>query len=100
MKTANCALIADTSKFEAPIERAKTKLVAFGATIKQVSSYAQVASGVFNRMVGFSTKINTIADAFRNVADGVKSVQSIIQNMPSLFERIKTTAQGAYDAIK
>ncbi|NBT67694.1 MAG: hypothetical protein EBT78_08040 [Betaproteobacteria bacterium] len=100
MKTANCALIADTSKFETPIERAKTKLVSFGATIKQVSSYAQVASGVFNKMVGFSEKINTIAGAFRNVADGVKSVQSIIQNMPSLFEKIKTTAQGAYDKIK
>ena len=100
MKTANCALIADTSKFETPIERAKTKLVAFGATIKQVSSYAQVASGVFNKMVGFSEKINTIAGAFRNVADGVKSVQSIIQNMPSLFEKIKTTAQGAYDKIR
>lgn len=100
MKTANCALIADTSKFETPIERAKTKLVAFGATIKQVSSYAQVASGVFNKMVGFSEKINTIASAFRNVADGVKSVQSIIQNMPSLFEKIKTTAQGAYDKIR
>jgi hypothetical protein len=100
MKTANCALIADTSKFETPIERAKTKLVAFGATIKQVSSYAQIAGGVFNKMVGFSEKINTIAGAFRNVADGVKSVQSIIQNMPSLFEKIKTTAQGAYDKIK
>jgi methyl-accepting chemotaxis protein len=100
MKTANCALIADTSKFETPIERAKTKLVSFGATIKQVSSYAQVASGVFNKMVGFSEKINTIAGAFRNVADGVKSVQSIIQNMPSLFEKVKVTAQGAYDKIK
>jgi len=100
MKTANCALIADTSKFETPIERAKTKLVAFGATIKQVSSYAQIASGVFNKMVGFSEKINTIAKGFRNVADGVKAVQSIIQNMPSLFEKIKTTAQGAYDKIR
>lgn len=100
MKTANCALIADTSKFETPIERAKTKLVAFGATIKQVSSYAQIAGGVFNKMVGFSEKINTIAGAFRNVADGVKSVQSIIQNLPSVFERIKTTAGGAYEKIK
>ena len=100
MKTANCALIADTSKFEAPIERAKTKLVSFGATIKQVSSYAQIASGVFNKMVGFSEKINTISSAFRNVASGVKSVQSILENMPSLFERVKITAQGAYDKIK
>ena len=100
MKTANCALIADTSKFEAPIERAKTKLVSFGATIKQVSSYAQVASGVFNKMVGFSEKINTIAGAFRNVADGVKAVKSIIQNFPSIFEKIKTTSQGAYNSIK
>ena len=100
MKTANCALIADTSKFETPIERAKTKLVAFGATIKQVSSYAQVASGVFNKMVGFSEKINTIAGAFRNVASGVTAVKSLIENMPSLFERVKVSAQGAYDKIK
>lgn len=94
MKTANCALIADISKFEAPMERAKTQVSSLGKALQGIGKVAQVTSSAFDAIATFSSKINSIGSAFNSVRTGIENVKGIAGQMPAVFNAVKTAIEN------
>ena len=54
MRRATCELVADTSKFDGPIDQAKSKLSAFGQAVSGIVSAVERTANVLNTLVDVS----------------------------------------------
>lgn len=99
MKTATCALVADTSKFDGPIDQAKAKLSAFGQVVQKTASVAQTVFNVFNSARGIASGINEIATAVENVKAGMTALKSIGVNVSSALSAVGNAGKRALAGI-
>jgi len=76
MRTATCALVADTSKFDGPIDSAKAKLSSFGQAVQKAASVAQTAINVWSTAQNIAAGINNVVLAVQNVQAGMTALKS------------------------
>lgn len=100
MKTATCALVADTSKFDGPIDRAKAKLSAFGQAVSSVMSGVERAANVFNTLVSVADGIDKIKNAFNTLREASNSAINAIKNFPVLLDKVRSFGASALGVLK
>ena len=99
MKTATCALVADTSKFDGPIDQAKAKLSAFGQAVQKTASVAQSVFNIFDSARGIASGINEITTAVENVKAGMTALKSIGVNVSSALSAVGNAGKRALAGI-
>ncbi|NDC18701.1 MAG: hypothetical protein EBZ87_00315 [Microbacteriaceae bacterium] len=99
MKTATCALVLDVSKFDGPMDSAKSKLSSFGQLVQKSASVAQTAINVWNTAQNIASGINTISEAVSNVNKGFNALKSFGVNASSVLSRVGSIARTAGSAL-
>ena len=100
MKTATCALVADTSKFDGPIDKAKAKLSAFGQAVSSVMSGVERAANVFNTLVSVADGIDKIKNAFNTLREASSYAINAIKNFPLLLDKVRSFGASALGVLK
>lgn len=100
MRRATCELVADTSKFDGPIDQAKSKLSAFGQAVSGIVSAVERTANVFNTLVGVAEGIKSIKEAFDIVKTASTFAVNAMKNFPNIMEKIKSTASSALGALR
>ena len=99
MKTATCALVADTSKFDGPIDTAKTKLSSFGAIVQKLGSVTVTAFRAFDAIADVADRINSISSAVRTVNKVVETLNAVGINTSGIFSKMAEFGKSAFGAI-
>jgi len=99
MKSATCILIADTSKFDGPIDSAKSKLSAFGQAVQQSGSLARTALNVWNTAQNVATGINNISTAVSAVRNGMTALKGVGVNTSSVLSRVSSVGKSMGSAF-
>ena len=99
MRTATCALVADTSKFDGPIDSAKAKLSAFGQAVQKAASVAQTAINVWSTAQNIASGINNIALAVENVKTGMTALKAAGVNVSSVLSAVGSAGKKALAGI-
>ncbi|NBV40910.1 hypothetical protein EBR77_03625 [bacterium] len=100
MKTAQGSISVDVSKFVAGIELATAKLLTLREALEKSSSVARSGFRIYDAVQAVASKLNSIKDQWKNISDAISFAKNISQNVPKIFDSIRSTAQGALNAIK
>lgn len=100
MRRATCELVADTSKFDGPIDQAKSKLTSFGQAVSGIVSAVERTAKVFDTLVSVADGIKTIKDAFDIVKNASTTAINAMKNFPVVMEKIKSVASSAVGALR
>jgi hypothetical protein len=100
MKTAQGSISVDVSKFVAGIELATAKLLTLREAIERSSAVARSGFRIYDAVQAVASKLNSIKEQWKNIADAISFVKNVSQNVPKIFDSIRSTAQGALNAIK
>ena len=115
MRTATCALVADTSKFDGPIDQAKAKLASLGEMIKKLVAAILAVVTAIKIFSEFKNKIELVAKSVQylnkvfsdngNIAKTIFSdiknvVKENVESLISNFKSLREASQKAFDSIK
>jgi hypothetical protein len=100
MRRATCELVADTSKFDGPIDQAKAKLTSFGQAVSGIVSAVERTANVFNTLVSVADGIKSIKDAFDIVKSATTTAVNAMKNFPAIMEKVKSVASSAVGALR
>jgi hypothetical protein len=100
MRRATCELVADTSKFDGPIDQAKAKLTSFGQAVSGIVSAVERTANVFNTLVDVADGIDKIKKAFDIVKDASTMAVNAMKNFPAIMEKVKSVASSAVGALR
>jgi hypothetical protein len=100
MRTATCALVADTSKFDGPIDSAKAKLSAFGQAVRVASTALNAMAALSAPIVDTAQKIVMIKQAFEIVRGTAQGALNVIKNFPSIMAQARASATALFSALR
>ena len=97
MKTAQCALTLDTSRFDGPIERSKAKLVDFSV---KVANLARTAKAAFDSASQVSAQFLTIREAVKAVANDIINYRQRLDKLREAYLKLKEIGGQVLASLK
>jgi hypothetical protein len=97
MRTAQCAITLDTSKFDGPLERSKAKLASFAAGVADV---ARKTKSAIDTAAQLSQSFLTTRDAVKTLANDIINYRQRLDKLREVYAKLKEAGATLLGGLK